>query len=514
MQKNRYLIWIILAIALFFGLFYFLTRSNIEKSILTSKKNISNEIAFINHQKEVKTHFDKQTDLGNIPIYTPVEFAINEGRVTDKQYNYKEGYYYIIVKDESSKQEHRFESFAMNIDYTTHLLPALPAPKHNIRIKFYLEKQHSYTITLLHSSSDERLLTCKALGTAATHHGPLHFSDVNNRFLVHDDGTAFFGIAHNFSYEGDASADVIMPFEIEKTLRRYLEQGEKNPVNSSGSHIVGNVLKKFKEQGGNLIQLYLEYHTFQIDNSILGDYRLEEDRMRALEEIFKFCYENDIYIQLAITDHNDVVEWHNPHFCRTATCDTVKGGSDPNPYKEYVAAHPLVVKGHLGDEKVNTYKFPNCRMMYYVHPDVKEFVKNKFRYITARFGHYPNLFAFSLFSEQETLGDDDARNFTGNRKNLKLASDTSRYIIDPKDYNDLALYHYQDGGVNTRFWEAPSKEGGEITFNKTKDIVSNWVLEMADFVHKLDNKLLVTAGGSLWVNDSVLYANGCDFTMM
>lgn len=507
MQKNRYFVWVILVVILFVGLLYFLIRGNLVEKVLTAKKNISHTVAFIDHTQTLKENLGKQADLGKIPIYTPVEFAIKEDKAIIEQYNYNEGYYYVIVKDEEGKAERRFESFAVNADYKTPLLPALPASNHNIRIKFYLEKQQPHTIKLFHSSNDEEILSCKLAGTATKHHGPLHFSEINNHFLVHDDGTAFFGIAHNFSYEGDPSADIIMPFEIEKSLRRYLPQGESNPVNSKGSHIVGNVLKKFKEQGGNLIQIYLEYHTFQIDNSVLGDYRLEEDRMRALEEIFKFCYENDIYIQLAITDHNDVVEWHNPHFCRTATCDTAKGGSDPNPYKQYVDEHPLVVEGHLGDGNVNTYKFPNCRMMYYVHPDVRAFVKNKFRYIVARFGHYPNLFAFSVFSEQETLGDDDARNITGNRKNLKLASDTSRYVIEKKDYNDLGLYHHQDGGSDTRFWGTPAKSKGEIPFNRVKDIVTNWVLEMADYVHGLDNKLLVAAGGGMWVNDSMLYQN-------
>lgn len=455
----------------------------------------------------VKQNLSGTAELPSIPIYTPVEFALDEeAKPTASQYWYEDGYYYVQVTDDQTQTSRKFESYTFNTDYSTPLLPAPKLPEHEIRIKFYLEKEHPYTLKVYHSSQEKEILTAHIKGTPSTHHGQLHFSKENPNYLVHDDGTPFFGIAHNFSYEGDAASEVMFPFKLEETLRRYLAPGDTNPVNTAGSHVVGNVLSKFKEEGGNFIQLYLEAHTFQIDNSVLGDYRLEEDRLKALDEIFKFCYEHDIYIQLAITDHNDVVEWYNTHYCRTASCDPKTGGNDPNPYKEYVDKNPLLVKGKLAGGSSHTYRFPNTRMMYYVHPDIKRFVKNKCRYIVARYGHYPNLCSFSVFSEQETLGDDDARNFSGEIHNLKRAHDKTPYPIETKDVNDLGLYHYQDYSPkkNTCFWVPPKEKGGEIQFLRNKDIVTNWLFEMSDFIHGLDKSLLVTWGGGVWVHDTLL----------
>lgn len=473
----------------------------------TKAKNYVRTASFITEHNEVKENLSGNLDLGAIPIYTPVTFALDEGEITDKQYQYEEGYYYALVTDKKTGKSRIFESFTFNTEYKTPLLPEVILPQHEVRIKFFIEKQNPFKVEVFHSSDNNPFLTANVNGTASPHHGPLHFSPQNPKYLVHDDGTSFFGIAHNLSYEGESAKQGIKPFEISKTLRRYLPQGKNNPVNFNNAHIVGDVLSKFKAEGGNFIQLYLEYNTFQIANTSLEEYKAEEDRMRALEAIFDFCYQNDIYIQLAVTDHNDVVEWYKTGFCRTASCDSIRGGHDPNPYKEYVDKHPLIVTGSLNGGKVNQYRFPATRMMYYIHPEVKKLQKNKFRYIIARFGHYPNLGAFSVFSEQETLGDDDARAFSGDINQLKLASDTSPYSVDPTDYNDLALYHYQEGKPNSRFWVPPSKPEGVIEYKRTKDIITEWVLEMADFIHKANPAYLVTVGGSLWVNDSLLYQN-------
>ncbi len=509
--------WLLIPL-LIAGLFFFFLHKKRDTSIPTSKIVVAKKdhsqakFAFIDDKNKVNESLTNAHNLGKAPVYAPLNFAVNIGNFDKDLYNYEAGYFYAIVSDTITQQSRTFQSFALNPDYQSPAISPTLLPNYPLRIRFYLENEHHYKIQLYSSTNPSQpLQTYQVQGTASVHHGPLHFSALNPHYLLAEDSTAFFGIAHNFSYEGEPSSKMIRPFYIEKTLRRYLPQGINHLVGQPGSYMVSNVLGKFKAQGGNLIQLYLEAHTFQIDNSVLGDYRQEEDRMRALEEVFQFCYENDIYIQLAITDHNDVVEWYNTNYCRTNTCDSLKGGSDPNPYKEYVDKNPLIVRGSLDGEDVGNYIFPNTRMLYYVHPHIQQFLRNKFQYIVARFGHYPNLFAFSLFSEQETLGDDDARNFDDDIDNLKLAIDKDPYPIESVDKNAFGLYHFHDNNdpEYSHFWIPPAQYGGEIKYAYARDIAAQWVLDMADFVHGLDKNLLVAAGGTVWLNDTLLYKKNC-----
>ena len=216
-----------------------------EKKVAEKKSVSSEKIAFISGNTPVKKQMSFQNDLGELAIYTPAEFAIDAGSTEAAHYDYAQGVYSLVVTDNETQESRTFESYAINTAYSTPLLPAPLLPDYSLRIRFYLEHTHLTTLKLYHSSNKKEIFSAKITGTPSPHHGPLHFAKENPDFLIHDDGTAFFGIAHNFSYEGSASKELCLPFQLDRTLRRYLPQGENNPYNQEGSHIVGNALGKF-----------------------------------------------------------------------------------------------------------------------------------------------------------------------------------------------------------------------------------------------------------------------------
>lgn len=179
--------------------------------------------------------------------------------------------------------------------------------------------------------------------------------------------------------------------------------------------------------GGNVARLWMASWGFGIEwqDTGLGDYTRRLKQAWLLDQVFDLAAERDIYILLCLLNHGAFSASVNPEW-------------DANPYN--------VANGGMLAEPAD----------FVSDPQAGAFFQRRLRYIAARWGYSPNLFAWEWWNELSlTPISDDA---------LKpwLKTMTAELIeLDPNDH--LMSSSYASGGY-TRIWREP-----EIDFAQVHD---------------------------------------------
>jgi hypothetical protein len=197
----------------------------------------------------------------------------------------------------------------------------------------------SYYLTVTDAGGSGQSETYQFNAIASTHHGWLHVSDDNPRYLEHDDGTSFYGVG------------MCYPWNVYKTgLSRLASFGANLFFYWNGTYDgAGN------GGGKNLIESV---------NSGLGRY--DQHKSARLDELIQWSEELNLGMVLVI--------WPHDYFC-----DQFAGwpvGWFSNPYKSLCAAKDI-----------------------YGHQQAFEYQQKQYRYIIARWGYSRALAAWQIICE-------------------------------------------------------------------------------------------------------------------
>lgn len=231
-------------------------------------------------------------------------------------------------------------------------------------------------------------------------HGFVRIDQQNPRYFAFDDGAPFFGIGANIGW----------PTSLDATIPDYQRW-----------------FGKLGENGGNLARLWMASWGFGVEwnDTGLGDYAKRQKQAFLLDQVFEIARERDIYIMLSLLNHGAFNRTTNPEW-------------DGNPYN-------VDNGGMLRDPAA-----------FVTDEQARELFKRRLRYIAARWGYSPNLFAWEWWNEVNWTPIDDKR--------LKpwiteMTAELKRY--DP--YDHLVSNSYS-GGSERDIWQMP-----ELDFSQQHD---------------------------------------------
>lgn len=212
--------------------------------------------------------------------------------------------------------------------------------------------------------------------TTGSNHGFVTVSSFDARYFAFSDGTAFFPVGENMTWDNDAN-----------------NKGDN-------TYCYDNYLSKLVAQGGNYVRIWMANYGFGIENTTLGSYAL--DKAWALDEVFNTAESDNLYIQLCL---NAAVQYDpNNNF-----------GS--NPYNS-ANGGPLATADAL-----------------WTNTTAQQYMSQRWRYITARWGYSTSLMDYELFNEVDDSYNysahmtNDIPNWHANNKNILDSLSPQKHMV-------------------------------------------------------------------------------------
>ncbi|MGI6495941.1 MAG: DUF5060 domain-containing protein [Kiritimatiellia bacterium] len=180
-----------------------------------------------------------------------------------------------------------------------------------------------------------------------------------------DDGTYYYPIGHNIRSPFDTRMDEQFPWRF-----RHPE----------GSEAYRRYLRDMRAAGENLVEIWMCAWSLGIEWSNVingyhgaGDYHL--GNAWELDEVLGWAYESAIYVNLVLNNHGRASEWCDPEW-------------GDHPYNK--------TKGGFLDRA----------MEFFDNPRAIALQKQSMRYVVARWGWCPSIFAWELWSEGNLCGNE------------------------------------------------------------------------------------------------------------
>lgn len=198
----------------------------------------------------------------------------------------------------------------------------------------------------------------------------------------------------------------------------------------AGENVLGDYTRWFDQlsaNGGNVARIWMASWSFAIEwnDTGLGDYTNRMKQAWLLDQVFQLAEARGIYIMLTLLNHG-------------AFSTSVNSEWADNPYN----------KANGGPLK--------APIAFASDPTAKAFFKQRLRYIAARWGYSPNLFAWEWWNEVNWtgIGDDDLGPWIQEMTPVLQAFDPYDHLIT----NSLA------DGTATKLWALP-----ELDFSQQHD---------------------------------------------
>ncbi len=206
-------------------------------------------------------------------------------------------------------------------------------------------------------------------------------------YFVDDDGRVFFALGMNMAWSvGDVAADY------------------------------DKWIKKFSENGGNLVRIWTAPWSFEPERAKVTDYSDNEERLKNLDAIFEIAEKRGVFIQLCLVPHGELSEKVNPEW------------------------------------QINPYNKKNGGMLekpseFFVNKAARAAFKNKLRYIMARYGAYPSLFSYEFFNEADLTDDFNEKNVTAWHKEM------SSFIKERDNYKRMVTTSFSNPQNLKKVWQ-------------------------------------------------------------
>ncbi len=212
--------------------------------------------------------------------------------------------------------------------------------------------------------------------TAGSNHGFVSVSSFDARYFTFSDGTAFFPVGENMTWDNDANGK------------------------SDNTYCYDNYLSKLAAQGGNYVRIWMANYGFGIENNTLGSYDM--DKAWALDEVFNTAESDNLYIQLCL---NAAVQFDpNNNF-------------SSNPYNS-ANGGPL-----------------SSADAVWANTTAQQYMSQRWRYITARWGYSTSLMDYELFNEVDDSYNysahmtNDIPNWHANNKNILNSLNPQKHMV-------------------------------------------------------------------------------------
>lgn len=185
-------------------------------------------------------------------------------------------------------------------------------------------------------------------------------------------------------------------------------------------------LTKLTDNGGNFIRLWMPDWSFGFEwkngkNGFEGLKKYKQSSAFYLDWLLEYCKEKSVYMMLCLNHHGQVSTGVNPEW-------------KDNPYN---AAN--------GGPCNNTWDF-------FTNATAKDLIKNRMRYIVARYGYSQNIMSWELFNEVEWTDQyethkNDVKNWHGEMAAFLKNIDVNKHLVTTSfahDHNDAGTWNLED----------------------------------------------------------------------
>jgi len=198
-----------------------------------------------------------------------------------------------------------------------------------------------------------------------------------------------------------------------------------------------NWLGKLSSNGGNYIRVWMADWSFALEwqngsNGFLGLKNYKQSNAYYLDWLLDKCAQSGVYMLLCLDYHGQVSTTTNPEWAN-------------NPYNSAI-----------GGPCANTWDF-------FTNTTAKADIKNRFRYIVARYGYTTSLMSWELFNEVDWTD-----NFSTYKGNVTAWHNEMAAYLKSKDiYNHLVTTSYGNDYNDPNTWDL-----ADIDFTQTHNYVS------------------------------------------
>jgi hypothetical protein len=247
----------------------------------------------------------------------------------------------------------------------------------------------------------------------------------SNKYFKFDNGKSFFAVGLNLAW-----------YEYpEKTFsyKRWLDSLENN--------------------GANFIRVWMSENAFAIEwkNTGLGNYTNRQDRAYQLDWLLDYAEKKNVFIQLCLIPHGQFSSSINPEWIDNPY-NSINGGPCAKPWD------------------------------FFSNSIAKDLFKRKLRYIIARWGYSPNLFAWEFFNEVDHTDSFDVYRSQVFNWHIEMA----QYLKSIDSNKRLITTSYANEFLDSNIWSSPLFDFTQIHhYNTTTDMqpaqVDLTALYLSDF---------------------------------
>jgi len=236
-------------------------------------------------------------------------------------------------------------------------------PLWQIRFAPMMEGDYTYSIIARDACGETRWGPASFAATASSSHGFVGVSKKDPRYFEFSDGTAFYPVGHNTRSPYDARMNKQFPW-----TQRWPE----------GTSVYERYFGNMRQHGEDLAEVWTAAWSLGLEWSEtlpgyhgIGDYNLRH--AWELDRIIELAHANGIYVNMVIHNHGKFSTYWDPEWAY-------------NP-------HNVACGGYL--------KAPE---EYLTDPRAKKSFMRLMRYMIARWGYSPHVFAWQLWSELDLVG--------------------------------------------------------------------------------------------------------------
>jgi len=344
----------------------------------------------------------------SVPRYGRFEVVVDLVAQVQNPFDYGEGRLACVFTSPSGRTRvvdgFYFQDFSLDTGLGS--LAAIGEPQWRLRFTPDEVGTWRYTVSFVNQTGEARAepRTFEVLASGAKG----FTRRANQRYLKSDDGSTFFPIGENLGWYDSNVLDY------------------------------QNWLGKLSASGGNFIRVWMASWGFGLEwkDTGLGNYQNRLDRAWQLDWLLALAEQRGMRIQLCLNNHGQVSSLVNPEWA-------------DNPYN---AAN--------GGPCANTWDF-------FTDPIAKGYLKNRLRYLVARYGSSVSLASWELFNEADLT---DA--FSAHRDAVTAwHQEMARYLrsLDPYQHLITSSYAYDSSDAAT--WSLPELDYSQIhTYSGSADL--------------------------------------------
>lgn len=237
---------------------------------------------------------------------------------------------------------------------------------------------------------------------------------------------------------------------------------------------------KLADNGGNFIRVWMADFGFGLEwkngtNGFGGLKNYKQINAFNLDWIFDFCSKKGIYIMLDLIQHGTVSTTVNPEW-QDSPYNSVNGGPCQNTWD------------------------------FFTNDSARAFVKNRFRYIVARYGYAKNLQSWEIFNEVDWTDSFAVKKplvtaWHNEMANYLRALDVNKHLISTSyaiDYNDPATWNLASIDFTQTHYYSRTANLEKILVSGVKDYLKNYNKPTLNGEFGLE----VTAGQAEAIEDS------------